>query len=264
MTTFGISTTIFGQTRPGAREFEGLASHGFAAVELAIGPGGPAWLAPSPGAQASPLRADAAAAGLEIASVSVAVVDALPALPFAADLGCRLLVVRTGPCAMHGPVRVAAHPDPATLRRAIEPIAERAAAMEMAVALAFPASVPSTHAVAFIESFDESTLGACLDTGHAHLADGVPDAIEQLAGYILTTHAHDNHGREDSHRVPCAGSIDWPVAMMELEKTGYGGRILFEIAPEPDVATALARAVGARTRLQAILDDLAQPIIFQE
>jgi hypothetical protein len=51
---------------------------------------------------------------------------------------------------------------------------------------------------------------------------------------------------------------------MELEKTGYRGPLVLEVAGDPDPAAAITRAVGARTRLQAILDDLAQPMVFPE
>ena len=39
MTTFGLSTTLFGHTRPGAAEFELIAAHGFKLVELSAGTG---------------------------------------------------------------------------------------------------------------------------------------------------------------------------------------------------------------------------------
>jgi hypothetical protein len=51
---------------------------------------------------------------------------------------------------------------------------------------------------------------------------------------------------------------------MAFWKTGYTGPAVFELTAEPDVATTLTRAVSARTRLQAILDDLAQPMVFPE
>ena len=93
--------------------------------------------------------------------------------------------------------------------------------------------------------------------GHAHLSGGAPETIEALSGYLVTVHAHDNQGRDDQHRLPYSGSVDWPATLMALWKTGFTG-------PDPDAATTLARAVGARTRLQAILDDLAQPMVFPE
>jgi sugar phosphate isomerase/epimerase len=91
-----------------------------------------------------------------------------------------------------------------------------------------------------------------------------PEAIEILSGHILTTHLSDNHAQDDAHRAPGSGSVDWPAVLTELWKTGYAGPAIIELAADQDAPAALTRAVGARTRLQAILDDLAQPMVFPE
>jgi sugar phosphate isomerase/epimerase len=109
---------------------------------------------------------------------------------------------------------------------------------------------------------DLGRAGVCLDVGHAHLTVGAPEAAEVLAGYVITTHVHDNRGRSDDHLVPFAGSIDWPATMSALWKIGYDGRIVFEVADAGNAAAVLERTVGARARLRAILDDLSAPFEF--
>ena len=47
--------------------------------------------------------------------------------------------------------------------------------------------------------------GICLDFGHAHLMGDVADAVETVAEHVITTHVHDNHGRDDEHLVPYRG-----------------------------------------------------------
>ena len=37
----------------------------------------------------------------------------------------------------------------------------------------------------------------------------VADAVETVAEHLITTHVHDNHGRDDEHLVPYRGSINW-------------------------------------------------------
>jgi sugar phosphate isomerase/epimerase len=102
-----------------------------------------------------------------------------------------------------------------------------------------------------------------MDVGHAHLAGGAPEAIELLAGHLLTTHVHDNAGHSDDHLVPFAGTIDWPATAAALVKVGYAGPLMFELPDHGDVERTLDRAVGAARRLQAILSDLSQPLDFQ-
>ena len=91
---------------------------------------------------------------------------------------------------------------------------------------------------------------------------GVPEAAEALAGHVTTTHVHDNRGTSDDHLVPFAGTIDWPATLAAMWKIGFHERLVFEVADAGDAAGVLRRTVGARTRLQAILDDLSAPFEF--
>ena len=51
---------------------------------------------------------------------------------------------------------------------------------------------------------------------------------------------------------------------MAMQKVGYSGPLVFEVADHGDSAKVLTRTVGARRRLQAILDDLATPMDFEQ
>jgi hypothetical protein len=50
---------------------------------------------------------------------------------------------------------------------------------------------------------------------------------------------------------------------MAMGKVGYAGPLIFEVADHGDAPGVLARTVGARRRLQAILEDLARPMDFE-
>ena len=64
--------------------------------------------------------------------------------------------------------------------------------------------------------FDD--VGVCLDLGHAHLGDGVADALAQLSDRIRSSHIHDNHGEKDEHLWPGDGTIDFPAALAGLRQ----------------------------------------------
>jgi sugar phosphate isomerase/epimerase len=100
------------------------------------------------------------------------------------------------------------------------------------------------------DELDGIDVGVCLDYGHAHLMGDLGEAIESVSGHLLTTHVHDNGGTRDDHLVPYAGSIDWDVAMMETQKIGYDGTLMFEVADSGDPVNVLERCVKARTRLE--------------
>jgi sugar phosphate isomerase/epimerase len=193
-----------------------------------------------------------------------AIAETTLAMDAAHQLGCEIVVVHLGV-----PDAQAAGPaanDPASASRSLDAIAEAAAKSRVRLALEVMPNALSTPPALLeaIDRLDDASVGVCLDLGHAHVMGGVPEAIEQLSGHIITTHLHDNGGGRDDHLVPFQGTIDWAAALMELWKVGYAGPLVFEVADRGDVAGVLARTVGARDRLQAILDGLSEPFAFAE
>lgn len=187
------------------------------------------------------------------------------AIDAASVLGAGFLVVHLGlPAGQPVPP---GDNDPRALARSLETLVSLASGTGVRLALEVipnPMSTPDALAEFFDSGGAVGDAGVCLDLGHAHLLGGVADAAETLGGAIITTHVHDNNGREDSHLVPGQGSIDWPVALAALWKVGYADRLVFEVADRGDADGVLARTVGARDRLQAILEDLRAPLAFEE
>ena len=186
------------------------------------------------------------------------------ALEAARHLGCRTLVVHLG--LPKGQKIPPDDNDATAARHSVETLA--AACRDAGVRLAIELIPNALSTAAALEALlggdlDLGDAGICLDLGHAHLMGGVPEAAEELSGHIITTHVHDNDRKADTHQVPGSGNIDWPSALTALGKVGYAGPLVFEVADHGDAAATLRRTVGARTRLQAILDDLAQPLDFQ-
>jgi sugar phosphate isomerase/epimerase len=68
-----------------------------------------------------------------------------------------------------------------------------------------------------------STIGVCLDVGHANMMAGVAETLTALRPHIRSAHLHDNHGERDEHLWPGEGTIDWEVA--------YGGVQAAPLAP---------------------------------
>lgn len=174
-----------------------------------------------------------------------AVLDMARAIPFT------YLVVHLGmPKGEHVPP---ADNQPSAARRSVGEIVERAAAVNVKVALEVIPNALSTPAslVGFVEeTLEDVDVGVCLDYGHAHLMGDLGEAIETLSGHLWTTHVHDNRGRTDDHLVPYGGSIDWDVAMMETQKIGYDGALMFEVSDTGDALDVLRRTAKARERLE--------------
>jgi sugar phosphate isomerase/epimerase len=287
--SFGLSTHLFHNERLDRKHLDAIAGAGFTAIEvfatrthvdyhdrrriLEVG----AWLRET-GLEAISMHAPicdsfvGGAWGRAYSNASSrqpvrqeALDETLAALEAARHLGCRALVVHLGL-----PRGQSIPPDDnnaTAARHSLEALAEAATAAGVRLALELIPNTLSTAAALealFGGDLDLGDAGVCLDLGHAHIMGGVPEAAEILAGHIITTHVHDNDGKSDSHLVPGEGKIDWPAAMTELGKVGYSGPLIFEVADHGDAAGVLRRTVGARTRLQAILEDLAKPLDFTE
>jgi sugar phosphate isomerase/epimerase len=196
-----------------------------------------------------------------------AIAETTAAFDAAKRLACPRVVLHIG--LPHGQAIPPGDNNPAAARRSLDALAAAADQAGTRLALeVMPNDLSTPDALLeFLDALDEdgrTSAGICLDFGHAHLMGGAPETAEALSGHIITTHVHDNLGKLDNHLVPFQGNIDWAGTLTAMWKVGYTGPLMFEVADHGDTAGVLTRTVGARTRLQAILDGLSEPFRFEE
>ena len=133
--------------------------------------------------------------------------------------------------------------------RKAEPLGIRVAFEVIPNALSTPLSLASL----LERDLEAPHAGICMDFGHAFLGGDVPDAIETAAEHLIATHVHDNHGRSDDHLVPFSGSIDWDAALVTMQKIGYEGTYMMELANTGSPASVLEQARRARVRFERAL-----------
>jgi sugar phosphate isomerase/epimerase len=273
---FGISTHLFHESRLTREHLVHIAAHGFEAVEVfctrshfdyrdeqAIAQLGE-WLSDTR-LELHSVHApiiDAMSGGKWVGSYSTAsgnetrrkaaVAETQAALQVAQRVPYRYLVVHLGmPSAEQAPP---ADNQPDAARRSVEDIVELASAVNVKVALeVIPNALASPASLVRLieDDLDGIDAGICLDYGHAHLMGDLGEGIEAISGHLWTTHVHDNGGKRDDHLVPYAGSIDWDLAMMETQKIGYDGVMLFEVGNgSADPVDVLKRCAKARERLE--------------
>jgi sugar phosphate isomerase/epimerase len=275
---FGISTRLYHDRRLGQEQIVEVAEHGFEFLELfatrthfdyhdpaaADALGG--WLAQSGGRLHSVHAPVAAGIGRDgwdrpysLASADTArrtaavqEVGALAAL--ARRLPYEYLVVHLGLPDAPGPAP--GENTPAAARRSVEELQELTAAAGVRLALeVIPNRLSSVESlVRLIDDLELADGGVCLDFGHAHLMGDVVDAIEGASGHLFTTHVHDNRGRHDEHLVPFEGTIDWAQALFAIQKVGYDGVLLMELARAGSTGDVLRRAQAARRRMEQLFD----------
>jgi sugar phosphate isomerase/epimerase len=183
-----------------------------------------------------------------------ALAEAEAALAVAQTIGYRHLVVHLGvPEGMKG---VAMTNSRDAARRSVEQLHDIAERAGVRLALeVIPNTLSSAEAlVSFIEEdLDGANIGICMDVGHAFLMGDLGDAIETCAEHLVTTHLHDNRRTADDHLAPGEGSIDWPAALVALQKIGYEGTWMFEVANTSSPEDVLRKTEQARRRFEQLL-----------
>ena len=95
-----------------------------------------------------------------------------------------------------------------------------------------------------------TSVGVCLDTGHAHLGGELDTATHKLSRHLRMIHASDNRGHYDDHLPPGQGAIDWPRLLALLRDSGFRGSIMMEIAGHGEPVQILDAARRARQFLR--------------
>ena len=272
---FGVSTHLFHDHRLSREHLVDIAGHGFEAVEVFATRSHFDYRNPAAAAELAEWLADtrlqlhsvhapiveAMRQGQWVGSFSTAAGDESRRRAAVAEIEATLEIARTVPfryLVVHlgMPAGQAVPPgdnQPDAARRSIMEIVERAGRVGVKVALEvipnqLSGAASLTHLIE--ETLDDIDVGVCVDFGHAHLMGDVGEALEQLSGHLWTTHVHDNHGRSDDHLVPFMGTIDWDLAMMELQKVGYDEVLMLEVANLGDPIETLKRSAKARERLE--------------
>jgi sugar phosphate isomerase/epimerase len=140
--------------------------------------------------------------------------------------------------------------------RSIEEICRLAEPIGIRVALEVipnPLSDAASLVTMLERDLDAPLAGVCLDFGHAFLMGDVTDTIEQVAEHLVATHVHDNDGKTDQHLVPFEGRINWDAALMSMQKVGYDGTYLMELANTGSPADVLRKGQAARARFEKLM-----------
>ena len=273
---FGISTHLYHDQRLSREHLAEIAAHGFEAVEVFATRSHFDYHDPAAIARLAEWLKET---GLALHGIHAPVVDSLApgnkwgdAISNAvSDTGKRQAAVREADAALNIARRIPAdvfvlHLGTPTVQggensrtaafRSVEEICRLAEPIGVRVALeVIPNPISDgTLLVDLLEKdLDAPRAGICLDFGHAFMMGDVADSIETVAEHLITTHVHDNDGKKDLHLVPFDGRINWDIALMTMQKIGYDGTYLMEVANTGSTAVVLERARAARGRFEKLM-----------
>jgi len=77
----------------------------------------------------------------------------------------------------------------------------------------------------------QNIFGICLDTGHAEMTynTNLPQKLESIIKYIISTHISDTDGVTDAHLIPLEGKILWHKIVPILEQIQYEVPLTLEV-----------------------------------
>ena len=151
-------------------------------------------------------------------------------------LGARIVVIHPGAGTVESDER------PARLRAATESLAALAGVAERCGArIAVENMTPRTvggcadDLAHVVDALGAPHVGVCLDTGHAHLGEGVTQTVSALGGRIIAMHLDDNDGQTDQHILPSKGAIHWAATVAALREASYEAPICLETSRWEDL-----------------------------
>ena len=202
----------------------------------------------------APFADDIDISSLEPAGREHALAEILRAVEAAASLGVHYFVIHPGPENSDIPSR-----EERLLRiENVCSILERVAARcgELGIQCVLENKLPhlmfgqSADLLWILTCLKGNRVGACLDTGHAHLAGELFPLVHKMAPYLRLLHVHDNKGHGDDHLPPGDGRIDWTALLKELAAVHFTGAFILELAGGDEPGIIMARARRARTYLR--------------
>lgn len=99
---------------------------------------------------------------------------------------------------------------------------------------------PANSLVHFVEGF-ESPVGIALDLAKAQRDGDVIDTIETVSEHLVSVHT------------PLENRIDWPSTLTTVQKVGYDGPMIFDLAARGSSKELLQLARKQRERMEQLL-----------
>jgi sugar phosphate isomerase/epimerase len=237
---FGISTRLYQSQRLTRGHLLEIAAHGFECIEVVAATG---HFDPASERAVADLQQWLAEARLDLHAVAAPAPDG--PTPWSATalepVEQSLFVARRIPTPVLvlpvGPLRDAA--------RSVERLAPQAGALGVTLAIdsRSPSMTPIGSLVHFVERAD-ARLGIALDFGSASRGGSLVDAIEMTSEHLAAA------------RLPAESGIDWSAAMTTVQKVGYDGPFVVDVATTGPTRESLARAKAARERMERWLTSI--------
>lgn len=121
-------------------------------------------------------------------------------------------------------------------------------------------NLPVLHAI--LLRTDPSLVGFCYDSGHGQITGGGLEFLEAHRDRLIALHLHDNDGKEDRHRLPGNGTVDWPRLLRIIADSPYRGPMTMEMFQDDqcdgDIGEFLRQVKTTAERFAQSIEQLRQ------
>ncbi len=148
-------------------------------------------------------------------------------IQMAADLGSDVVILHVPP-----PPEGEGSPDgkfAGQLYRSMDALTEFARARGGRIALENMAGDDYVLIDALLARYSADNLGFCYDSGHANMGSDGLGELERHKERLIAVHLHDNDGKNDQHKIPFTGTIDWTRLMQIISTSSYRAGINLEV-----------------------------------
>lgn len=80
-----------------------------------------------------------------------------------------------------------------------------------------------------LNEYDSNALGLCYDSGHGHIDGRGLENLERVKERLIAIHLHDNDGKDDQHKIPFTGTVDWERLARLIAASPYNKHINLEV-----------------------------------
>jgi len=144
--------------------------------------------------------------------------------------------------------------DSSALRRSLDEIMPfaRRCGIKLAIENGFSCG-PFSVLERLLAAYPKDYLGICYDSGHGNLTGDGMEGLCACAERLVCVHLHDNDRKEDQHKLPFSGTVDWQTLTGILARSSYQKCLNLEIGIRlsgiSDESALLSQAFTAGTRL---------------
>ncbi len=95
------------------------------------------------------------------------------------------------------------------VRRTLDEVIPTAKSLGVRIAVENMESDDFGMLTTLLDEYGADALGLCYDSGHGNIDGRGLDNLERVKDRLIALHLHDNDGKDDQHKIPFTGTVDW-------------------------------------------------------